>query len=46
MLIVYGVTGPLDPLLGLPLPQLDGQAAALLQTRQDALTLHTRRATC
>lgn len=31
MLIVYGVTGPLDPLLSLPLPQLDGQAAALLQ---------------
>lgn len=31
MLVVDGVTGPLDPLVGLPLPQLDGQAAALLQ---------------
>lgn len=31
MLIVDGVTGPFDPLLRLPLPQFDGQAAALLQ---------------
>lgn len=31
MFIVDGVAGPLDPLLRLPLPQLDGQASALLE---------------
>lgn len=31
MFIVDGVAGPLDPLLSLPLPQLDGHASALLE---------------
>lgn len=43
MFIVYGVAGPLDPLLRLPLPQLDGQAPALLLGRRRRARLNRLR---